>query len=200
METSDKFNNYQKKMVKAVILDFGGVLFKNKPKEEWLGFKNKLDIDRDLWNQASLGQADDEEVFKKAGDRYQVSADEIKKWLFSRREPNYQLLKLLKKLKPGIKKAVINNGLKTLFRGFLAKYDLSLEFDANVNSAEEGVKKPNPKIYLDICIKLDIKPEECLFIDDDEKNLKGAKDLRMKIILFESVPKLADEFKMFGLL
>ena len=187
-------------MIKSVILDFGGVLFKNKPKDEWLGEKDILKIDPNLWNKAGLGLIDDEQVFKVVAKVYQVEPEDIKEWLFSRREPNRELLNLLKKLKPEVKKAVINNGLKTLFRGFLAKYDLSIEFDAMSNSAEEGVKKPDPKIYLDTCQKLGVQPEECLFVDDDENNIKGAEILGMKAVYFKGAEDLEKEFKLLNLL
>ncbi len=186
-------------MIKAIILDFGGVVFQNKLKEKWDGEKDQLKVSPNLWEQATLGKINDEKVFEDIAQNYNVSAREIKDWLFSRREPNQKLLDLLGTVKSDIKKAIINNGLKTLFRGFLTKYNLALKFDALINSAEEGVKKPDPKIYLDTCQKLGVKPEECIFIDDDYDNIKGAADLGMKTIFFSNIQSLKDEFTKWGI-
>lgn len=186
-------------MIKAVILDFGGVVFKNKPKEEWAGLKTTFNIDPEIWLKATLGQVSDEEVFELVAKNHQVQPEEVQEWLFSRREPNKELLDLLANLKPEIKKAIINNGLKTLFRGFLQKYNLSIDFDVVVNSAEEGIRKPDPEIYFRVCKRLGVEPSECVFIDDDEVYLKGATDLGMKGIFYTNPRDLEREFKDLSL-
>ena len=45
---------------------------------------------------------------------------------------------------------------------------------ALVISTEIGTAKPNAKMYLEICKKLNISPEDCLFVDDRVCNLEGA--------------------------
>lgn len=187
-------------MIKAVILDFGGVVFKNKPKETWIGTKGTLDVDPKHWDDADLGLVDDVQLFDEIGEKYNVSGETIKEWLFSRREANIELLDLLHRLKPEIKLAILNNGIKTLFHGYLDKYNIKEEFDVLVNSAEEGVKKPDPKIYLITCERLGVKPEECFFIDDDQKNLESAEKVGMKSIYFTNVDTLKPEFKKLDLI
>lgn len=187
-------------MIKAVILDFGGVVFKNKPKEKWVGPKGDLDVDSDLWNKGRLGLVDDEEIFAEIGKNYGEDPKTIRNWLFSRREPNKGLIELLNRLKPGIKKALINNGLKSLFYGFLQRYSLPIQFEELICSADEGVMKPDPKIYLDTCKKLGVVPEECIFVDDDQVNLNGAKELGMIPAFFSDVEFLKQEFINQGIL
>ena len=47
--------------------------------------------------------------------------------------------------------------------------------DAMVTSEEAGVEKPNPKIFLDCLHKLQIKPQEALYIGDSfERDIIGA--------------------------
>jgi putative hydrolase of the HAD superfamily len=45
------------------------------------------------------------------------------------------------------------------------------------------MRKPELKIYRLTLKKLKVKPEECIFIDDKEKNLKPAKKLGIKTVL-----------------
>uniref|UniRef100_A0A0N5AT59 HAD family hydrolase n=1 Tax=Syphacia muris TaxID=451379 RepID=A0A0N5AT59_9BILA len=47
-------------------------------------------------------------------------------------------------------------------------------FDAVIESCREGVRKPNPKIYTAAASKLNVKPEECIYLDDFMENCKGA--------------------------
>lgn len=57
--------------------------------------------------------------------------------------------------------------------------------DGGVFSCHEHIVKPNPEIFMRICEKYSIKPEECIFIDDREKNVRGAESVGMKGIVYE---------------
>lgn len=56
--------------------------------------------------------------------------------------------------------------------------------DGRVVSYEYHVMKPDPIIYNILMKKYDLAPEECVFLDDREKNIKGAEDCGIKGILF----------------
>ncbi len=52
-------------------------------------------------------------------------------------------------------------------------------FDAVVISDRVGMRKPEPEIYLLTAARLGLPPQECLFVDDTERNLPSAADLGM---------------------
>ena len=47
---------------------------------------------------------------------------------------------------------------------------------------QEGIRKPNPKIYQLTCKRLGIHPNEAVFLDDLGINLKPARQLGMQTI------------------
>ena len=47
-------------------------------------------------------------------------------------------------------------------------------FDGTLISADEKVVKPQPEIYLLLCQKFRLRPEECFFIDDATLNVEAA--------------------------
>jgi putative hydrolase of the HAD superfamily len=55
-------------------------------------------------------------------------------------------------------------------------------FDVVVQSAVEGVRKPDPRFYLRACEMLAVDPAECIFLDDLGVNCKAAHTLGMKAI------------------
>ncbi len=55
-------------------------------------------------------------------------------------------------------------------------------FDVFVESAVEGVHKPDPRIYQIACERLGVKPEVTIFLDDIGQNLKSARALGMTTI------------------
>lgn len=54
--------------------------------------------------------------------------------------------------------------------------------NALVISTEVGTAKPDAKMYLEICKKLDVAPENCLFVDDRVCNLEGAMQVGMRAV------------------
>jgi len=59
-------------------------------------------------------------------------------------------------------------------------------FDDIVISGEVGMRKPEPEIFLLAARRLDLKPEECVFIDDLELNVDGARAVGMTALLHTS--------------
>src|SRR5690242_3144408 len=74
--------------------------------------------------------------------------------------------------------AVTNNWL-TDDRGSSALRD---EFDAFIESAALGLRKPDPRIYAIACETLRIAPSDAVFLDDIGANLKTARALGMTTI------------------
>jgi len=60
-------------------------------------------------------------------------------------------------------------------------------FDAVVISGEVGMRKPEHRIYLHTCDVLGLRPEDCVFIDDLEHNVRTAEELGMTGILHTDV-------------
>lgn len=59
-------------------------------------------------------------------------------------------------------------------------------FDDIVISGEVGLRKPEPEIFLLAARRLDLKPGQCVFVDDLELNVEGAKALGMTAVLHTS--------------
>jgi putative hydrolase of the HAD superfamily len=55
-------------------------------------------------------------------------------------------------------------------------------FDAFVESAVVGLRKPDPRIYALACDALGVRPPEAVFLDDIGRNLKAARELGMATI------------------
>ena len=56
-------------------------------------------------------------------------------------------------------------------------------FDATVFSCEVGISKPDPRIYEICCERLDVRPDECLFVGDGANDeLPGAERVGMTAV------------------
>jgi putative hydrolase of the HAD superfamily len=84
----------------------------------------------------------------------------------------------------GIRTGLVSNSWST------SHYDrdlLARLFDIAVISAEVGLHKPQPEIYLLASKRLGVEPEQCVFIDDLRENCAGAEAVGMTAILHRDV-------------
>ncbi len=61
--------------------------------------------------------------------------------------------------------------------------------DGGIFSWQEHIIKPDPEIYRRLMQRYQLKPEECVFIDDSPKNIAAANALGIHGVLFESYEK-----------
>lgn len=73
----------------------------------------------------------------------------------------------------GLKLFVLSN-MCTRFRQIQYKLPSYALFEGALVSAEEKLLKPDPAIYLRLCEKFSLAPQECLFVDDLQRNANGA--------------------------
>jgi putative hydrolase of the HAD superfamily len=72
------------------------------------------------------------------------------------------------------------------------------QFDQLTWSCELGVVKPDPAIYLHTIKKLNVKPEQALFIDNLQRNIAGAEEVGLRAALFENAEQLQRDLKRRG--
>jgi epoxide hydrolase-like predicted phosphatase len=84
----------------------------------------------------------------------------------------------------GVRTGLVSNSWST------SHYDRALLtelFDAVVISAEVGLHKPQPEIYLLASKRVAVEPERCVFVDDLRENCAGAESVGMTAILHREV-------------
>lgn len=67
--------------------------------------------------------------------------------------------------------------------------------DDRIISSEEHFIKPEPEIYLRLCEKFGVRPEECVFADDRVENIEGARAIGMHGIVFKDAEQYESELK-----
>lgn len=105
---------------------------------------------------------------------------------------------LLLKLKENYKLGFISN--TTVFEAsVLDKWKIRDFFAAVSFSWDLGIKKPDKEIFDITLKKLQVKPEEVIFIDDGEKNILKAKEYGLNGIVFKSIEQLQYELSKFNI-
>ncbi|MBI3888824.1 HAD-IA family hydrolase [Candidatus Nomurabacteria bacterium] len=140
----------------------------------------------------------------------------LKEFKIERNEENIKYV--INLLRQGIEKATIFSGMKDLLLklkenyklGFISNttvfesvvldnWDIRNIFDVVSFSWELGLKKPNKEIFDITLEKFNINPEEAIFIDDGENNIKKAIEYGLSGIVFKSVEQLKNELKKLNI-
>jgi len=87
------------------------------------------------------------------------------------------------------------NYSQEVVRNEIGIYDF---FDVNLKSTDLGIHKPNKKIYEILVKKLNLSPEEIIFIDDLNYNLEVPKEMGINTILFKNLKQLKNDLIKLG--
>ena len=102
--------------------------------------------------------------------------------------PNTELIDFLGEMrKLGFKTAVLSNTI-SIYRNIQDRAGISKKggFDPIILSWEVEMRKPNTDIFELALKKLQVEPEEIVFIDDKIGHLNGATQVGIRTLLFES--------------
>lgn len=114
---------------------------------------------------------------------------------------NKELFELINSLKTSNYKLVLLSNFTKEWADYLNEtYKLNSLFDAVFWSFDNAVKKPFPEAYKQVLEKLKVKPEECVFIDDKERNIEGAKAIGMQTILYRNLDSLKISLGKLGII
>ena len=182
-------------MIKAIVFDMVGPLLQKDPnyqKDELVEeveslaslYKDTNQLKNELKINIKTKEFSEEEIVKRVVKKY-IKIHQI--W--------NELLPVIKK--HDYKLAVINNGTSLTVPLFKKENNFEEFFSVFINSSEEGIEKPNPEIYILTCKKLGVKPEECIFIDDLEQNVTGAKNVGMVGFVYKNYQALIRDLALF---
>lgn len=99
-------------------------------------------------------------------------------------ELNVELADYLRSLRSRFRTALLSNSFIGARREEERAYDFSELVDLIVYSHEEGVAKPNARIYDIACERLGLPADEIVFLDDVEEYVAGAREAGMHSVRY----------------
>lgn len=188
--------------IRAVCFDFGGVIMRTvdpAPRQrlaERLGLPLKtlfsVIFDSESARLASLGQVNAEQHWHQAMRELHLSPQDAEAFaaeFFQGDILDMDLVDFIRSLRPAYRTALISNAWSDL-REFMTRQQIADAFDELIISAEVGVMKPDPRIYHLALERLNVVPQEAVFLDDFPENVDAARAIGMHAIHFVE-PKTA---------
>ncbi len=107
--------------------------------------------------------------------------------------PNEELFEYIRfVLKPEFKLGLLSNTSSNVLEQIFTHQQIEL-FDALVLSFESGITKPDPRAYRKIMNELSVEPEQCIFVDDQERHCTGAREVGMQTIWYKDFPQFCEK-------
>ena len=186
---------------KAIIFDFFGVV-SSRVSVPWLEKNFRKDdvpeVHKIYVRAAYEGKISEEELFsqleKLTGRKAEVIREE---WVALSRIDN-KIIDLIRELKSRYLIVLCTDAFVPFVRELLDQDDIRSLFDKVVISSEIKMGKPGLGIYEYTLQQLGILPQNAVFIDDQEKNVRGAEDAGMKSILYSGVVQLRENLAKLG--
>lgn len=180
-------------MIKAVIFDCFGVL----TTEAWRPFKAKYFAhDRELFDRASniSWQADRglmsyDDFIRAIAELAGITPAEANAAI-ARNVPDEELFAYIKQLKNDYKIGFLSNVAGDYMRQIFTDDQLAL-FDVIILSFRNGLIKPEPEAFDNAAEQMAVEAGECVFVDDQERNVTGARQAGMKAVLYSD----AEQFR-----
>ena len=192
----------------AAVFDIGGVLEHHGDSSFAARWERRLGLEpgelfarmgkSGLGHDGNLGRITEEEFGRRLGALFDLDdrrtaelLDDLWEWYAG--PLNTEVAEYFQSLRPRYRTAILSNAAAGGVRREEARYGFSAMADLLVYSFEEGLQKPDHRIYLRACERLGVRPERAVFLDDREDNVVAARELGMPAVQFlETRQAIAD--------
>lgn len=195
--------------IKNIIFDFGGVLVDWNPHYLFDQYFNDIEesnyfienVCNSEWNAEMDGGKSFEQAVRERSAMFPQYAEPLKlyqtNWMDTMGEEIPGMYDLIKSLKENGFPVIygLTNWSAETFPAVQKKYHIFSLIDNIVVSGEVKQLKPNPEIFHTLLNKYILKAEESLFIDDNIKNVEGAKAVGINALRFENTSKLKHDLE-----
>ncbi|MBR6092020.1 MAG: HAD family phosphatase [Bacteroidales bacterium] len=195
--------------IKNIIFDFGGVLVDWNPHYLFDKYFNDIEesnyfienVCNSEWNAEMDGGKQFEQAVRERSAMFPQYAEPLKlyqtNWMDTMGEEILGMYDLIKSLKENGFPVIygLTNWSAETFPAVQKKYHIFSLIDNIVVSGEVKQLKPNPEIFHTLLNKYNLKAEESLFIDDNIKNVEGAKAVGINALRFENASKLKHDLE-----
>ena len=194
--------------IRAVVFDIGGVLEIDPDLGVGRSWETRLglppgELDErmgDVWAGGSIGTITLDEVHRALRDRLglddgQLAAFMADIWRQYLGTPNTELIEYARRLRPRYRTGILSNSFVGAREREQQAYGFEELVDEIVYSHEAGMSKPDPRIYALVCARLDVRPDETVFLDDWDPNVTGARQAGLHAIRYTRNAQAIEELE-----
>ena len=195
-------------MIRAIILDVGGVILHEKDhtkRFEWearlglpQGELTRVVLGSEPAARAASGQVSEREVWQAVGIRLGLADAqvlELQRDFWASEQPDPELVQFLQGLRPRYKIGILSNAWSDARAFHNARFKFDTWVDAAVYSAEVKLLKPDPRVYQLALAQLKLPAAACVFVDDKLANVQAAQALGMLGVWYQDTRQTIEDIQ-----
>jgi len=196
--------------IQGVIFDFGGVIhsvdfdlffrsFRGRT-DRTFGEMNSLVAGSGLPRRYESGEISSREFFQEMDNLIglRVSEDEFRSAFVAIFTPIDPTILLIRGLSRSFRLGLLSNTNEWHYEHHIRTVDVFPLFDAVTLSYQVKTMKPAEAIYRDMLEKIGVPPQECVFVDDLEENVAGARRMNLHAIHYTGHERLISSLAELG--
>ena len=185
-------------VIRAVVFDIGGVLEITPDLGVDRLWETRLGLPpgeilarmRDVWQGGSIGTITLDDVHEALSDRLGLDDQHLAQYMADLwgeylGTANTELIEYARRLRPRYRTGIVSNSFVGAREREQAAYGFEDLVEEIVYSHEVGFSKPDPRIYALICTRLNVLPEEMVFLDDADVCVAGARDAGIHAVRYQ---------------
>ena len=180
-------------MKQAIIFDFFGVICSEVIpiwSKQYFSEEERERIQNEYIREADRGVISEDELSEKIARLVNKPAATIRTEWQEYIKIDKDVVEMIRKLKTKYKIGLCTNAFSTFLVPILDKFELRGLFDAMVISDEIGHVKPEREMFTAILTRLGVSAENAILIDDQGRNIEGAKHVGIEGVLYNSIDQL----------
>jgi HAD superfamily hydrolase (TIGR01509 family) len=183
-------------MIKAIFFDCFGVLYLGAYRAMEEKYPQHARELRELTKQSDYGFLSQHDYIAEITEITGATREEIDIMVVDEYSLNRPLLEYIQaELKPHYKIGMISNIGRGWIHNFFEEHQLHDLFDTVILSGDEGVVKPNERIFELAAERIGVDASSCVMVDDLLENVAGADAAHMKSILYGNLRGFKQDLK-----
>lgn len=196
-------------MIKAILLDADGVVIQGRKKlfsnilaeKQGVPIESVVKFFKNEYSDCALGKSTLEHELTKYLEEWnwtQSVTELLELWFHNDGIPVPEILEIVDSLKTnGIKIYLASDHAKYRADDIMNRLKMSEHFEGRFFSCDVGFTKENPEYYQSVLKQLNLPPEEVMFWDDDDENVKMASEQGLDAHHYKDIDSFKDTLSSF---
>ena len=180
-------------MISRIVFDFFGVISSEVAPfifGEVFSDEEAKRLKEEYMQPADRGDITEEQMYENLARLFSRTPEDMEEEYLRRAVIDRDMVAYIEELRKTYRVCLLSNAQSDYLRKVFDREDLDRLFDRKVVSGDVRMIKPYPEIFEYLLNLEGIKPSEAVFIDDNPKNVEGARAVGMNAILYSDLASL----------
>lgn len=182
---------------KVLIFDFFGVICSEIAPfwlERYFTAEESVSVKADIVGKADVGEISEGEMFERLAAATGTTAKEALEGWLELAVIDENIIPVIEDLRTKYRVVLLSNAPAQFLHRLLTKHDLYKYFEHIVISSDVKTAKPGTEIYNIMLQRLGETPDNCVMIDDNPKNIEGAKNAGIDGWIYTDLKTFKEQF------